>query len=98
MPYVNQVYRDVIDPMMDGLMAYIGGMSRVEELSAGNLNYIITKIINEWVRSKGLRYATINEVKGVLHCVIDEFNRRIVGPYEDSKIEDNGDVYPPELL
>jgi len=98
MPYVKQEQRDVIDPMMDGIMAYVGGTTRTEDLAAGNLNYIITKIISEWVLSKGLRYATINEVKGVLHSVIDEFDRRVVGPYEDRKIEDNGDVYPPVLL
>jgi len=67
-------------------------------LKTGDLNYIITKIIDRWVSSKGSSYATINEVVGVLNCVVAEFNRRVVGPYEDIKKDVNDDVYSPENL
>lgn len=58
----------------------------------GNLNYLITKLMAQYVKENGLNYRTINDVVGVLTCAKDEFYRRVVVPYEDSKIEENGDV------
>jgi hypothetical protein len=34
----------------------------------------------------------MNDVLGALHAAGLEFNRRIVAPYEDTKIEQNGDI------
>jgi hypothetical protein len=50
---------------------------------------VVTKII------KGiypLRYYHINKAVGVLECIKMEFYRRVAAPYEDTKIEQNGDV------
>lgn len=60
---------------------------------AGELNYVITEALIGYLRVKGLRYATLNEIVGVLECAKAEFQRRIVAPYEDMKIAENGDVY-----
>lgn len=60
---------------------------------AGELNYFITTIINNYIIKNTKSYTTLNEVIGVLECAKLELYRRIVAPYEDAKIEQNGDVY-----
>lgn len=61
---------------------------------AGELNFIITRAIDEYIRRKGgVRYAHINEVVGALGCVKLELYRRIAAPYEDRKRAENGDVH-----
>jgi hypothetical protein len=58
----------------------------------GELNYIITSIINNYYKQYG-GYAAINDVLGALEGAKLEFYRRVVAPYEDQKIQENGDVY-----
>ncbi len=59
----------------------------------GELNYAFTELIIDYLESKGLNYGTLNEVVGVLECCKLELYRRKAAPYEDEKIEENGDVY-----
>lgn len=61
--------------------------------SAGELNYIISKYIDEYIISMGKDYNTLNEVAGVLACCQMEVYRRITAPYEDTKIIKNGEVF-----
>lgn len=61
--------------------------------NAGELNFCLTAIIKDYVERKGLSYQSINDVKGALQGALAEFDRRVVAPYEDQKIQDNGDVY-----
>ena len=61
--------------------------------SAGELNFLITFIIDDYIRQNGLNYNIINELIGVLECSKLELYRRIAAPYEDLKIQQNGDVY-----
>ena len=35
--------------------------------------------------------------RGALRCAQMEFYRRVAAPYEDKKIQENGDVYPDDL-
>ena len=63
-------------------------------ISAGDLNYMITALITEYLGRKELNYQKINECIGVLECAKLELYRRIAAPYEDQKIQENGDVYP----
>lgn len=58
----------------------------------GDLNFVITTLISKYVKEKGKNYATLNTVLGVLSAVAREFYRRVVAPYEDIKIEENGDI------
>jgi hypothetical protein len=60
---------------------------------AGELNFFITTIIDSYIHKNTKCYTTLNEVIGVLECAKLELYRRIVSPYEDVKIEQNGDVY-----
>lgn len=57
----------------------------------GHMNYIISLLI-ERVYGQSLRYADHNEVVGMLNCVAEEFYRRKTAPYEDIKIESDGDL------
>jgi len=43
--------------------------------------------------NQGPSYQTINDIIGALEGAKMEFYRRVVVPYEDKKIKDNGDVY-----
>lgn len=61
--------------------------------NAGELNYVITQLCRLHLSHHGTKYDTINEVIGVLECAKQEFYRRLAAPYEDTKIQLNGDVY-----
>lgn len=60
--------------------------------TAGELNYILTLCVLEYIRNRGESYQTYCEVEGVLGHMGRELYRRRTGPYEDQKIEDNTDV------
>lgn len=60
--------------------------------TAGELNYAITRQVHSYIRQHGQRYETYNAVIGVLEAAKLELYRRLVAPYEDSKIQQNGDV------
>lgn len=57
----------------------------------GHMNYIISLLIQR-VYGESMRYADHNEVVGLLNCVQQEFYRRFTAPYEDEKIEQEGDL------
>jgi len=80
MPYIDQARR-----------AEINDSSLVE--TPGELNWLITILISEYVNKKGMSYTTLNEVVGVLECAKLELYRRVASPYEDQKMQQNGDVY-----
>lgn len=87
MPYVKQEIRDQYDSLIHELSQKLCGMP------IGNMNYVLTKLIELRWENEENSYFTINEIMGVLECVKQEFYRRIAEPYEDKKIKENGDVY-----
>ena len=62
-----------------------------QAVSEGELNYILTRLVLSWLEDPN--YKAYNAAIGVLECVKQELYRRSVGPYEDTKKEENGDVY-----
>jgi hypothetical protein len=82
MPYINQEDR----------AALLSG-ERVAAQTAGELNFVITQAIRTYFWSKGGSYQTINDIVGALEGAKAEFQRRVVAPYEDFKIKQNGDIY-----
>jgi len=84
MPYITQNDRYKFDVALIAL-------PRIE--TAGELNYLITQLARKYILDHGLRYEHINAIRGALVCVGDEFYRRVIAPYEDKKIAENGDVY-----
>ena len=89
MPYITKDSREVLDYAILELAARINHGDGF----AGKLNYAISKLFNYTLKDKGLNYANINEMIGALECIKLELYRRIASPYEDKKIELNGDVY-----
>lgn len=89
MPYIHQDRRLTINLDVQEVI------NTLEELGykKGDLNYVITKLVQYYVKYHGKRYDTLSDVTGVLNDVKTEFERRVVVPYEDNKIIENGDVY-----
>jgi len=67
------------------------------DASVGDLNFLITTLLDEYLSVHGLSYTNINNLVGVLDCVKLELYRRIAAPYEDQKLDINGDVYTCNL-
>lgn len=61
-------------------------------IGCGQLNYAITILIKEYIEGHGVSYATFNDCLGALEGAKMELYRRKIAPYEDIKIQQNGDV------
>lgn len=59
----------------------------------GELNYLITKLVDSFLVMSGVSYTSLNAAIGVLECAKLELYRRVAAKYEDEKMSDNGDVY-----
>ncbi len=70
------------------------GYSETAE-NAGELNYMFSKCIDNYIKAKGKSYQVFNDVIGALACQSQELYRRKIADYEDRKCELNGDVYDP---
>lgn len=94
MPYITQERRRELD----------GGQ---EPWTAGELNYVLTRTCIRFLMRRHeiyqdqpenliahpLNYGDLNEVAGALDLCKAEFQRRVVGCYENAKMQQNGDVY-----
>jgi len=87
MPYIEQERRKEIQSVNLGMIDYD------EILTAGELNFAISKIIAVYLSNNGTQYRTINDILGALEGAKLEFYRRVAVPYEERKIEENGDIY-----
>lgn len=86
MPYIEQSRRDALRPIVGAIYG-----TRLE--TAGEVNYVITQVLVQYLSKDRTSYAALNEVIGVLECAKLEVYRRLAAPYEDTKIEENGDVF-----
>ena len=60
--------------------------------SAAELNYMITYCVKAFLNGRPLNYSVLNDCVGAIEGAKMEFQRRYVGPYEEKKLEQNGDV------
>ena len=82
MPYIEQKRRNLL-------------LKKGHDMEgAGDLNYIITRILNRYIEHRGTSYQTYNDIIGALEAAKLEIYRRLIAPYEDEKCKTNGDVYP----
>jgi len=81
MPYIVAKKRRILEPVVS------------PSEHAGDLNFVISRLCNRYIKTNGMCYAVVNEVIGVLECAKLELYRRVAAPYEDKKIEENGDVF-----
>ena len=87
MPYIKQEDRNKLDIYIEELCQALS-----QDNNEGEYNYAITKLIHNYVASKGKNYKTLNSAVGILECAKAEFIRVVVSPYEDIKIKENGAV------
>jgi len=85
MPYIKKEDRDRI---FDG----------DSPSNAGELNFLITLMIDEYWHENGMNYQAFNDIIGALEGAKMEYYRRRVAYYEMVKCQENGDVlrYVPE--
>ena len=84
MPYIIKDSREDLDNI-------ISKFPEIPTLSDGELTYIIYKLLLDHIKYNK-SYSTLSSCMGILECVKSEFYRRVISPYEDKKIEENGDV------
>lgn len=86
MPYIKKDQRVEL--------SYVTKHFKSLPLTAGELNYLVTCLVKNFVEQDGvLTYTRINAAVGALECAKLELYRRIASPYEDEKIRESGDVY-----
>lgn len=86
MPYISNEARAKYQPLVIRIRN-----SEIDQV--GDLNYLITTLVDTYLDHYGVHYSSINRVIGVLECAKLELYRRIAAPYEDKKISTNGDVF-----
>jgi len=94
MPYIDKKLRKEYDDFVDLLSKKVRTLSEQDARTpCGDLNYIISTLIEKTYGEYGDCYSDFNEKIGILECAKLELYRRRVAPYEDKKVEVNGDVY-----
>jgi len=89
MPYITQQQREPLAESIDTLLNIITDNDGLE----GKLNYIISSIMSGILETEGVNYTILNKMIGVLECAKLELYRCMASPYEDLKLEENGEVY-----
>jgi len=95
-PYIKNKNRKHYDDLILDLCMRLRLNNPTNDSLCGSLNYIIFKIVKGLIEPQydgGERsYARFNAIIGALDCCKSEINRRLISPYEDQKIVENGDV------
>lgn len=82
MPYVKQDRRPDLDMV-------VSLMNDVEVIANGDLNYILYAFCKRNIKPS---YNNYKNYLGELNEAAEEIRRRLLAPYEDEKIVENGDV------
>ena len=82
MPYIKQDRRDVLDQIVDA-------MDVANVKADGDLNYILFAFCKRYVSPS---YNNYKNFCGEIYQCATEIERKLLGPYEDEKIRNNGDV------
>ena len=95
-------------PYIDGAGKFIyeDGIREIAETFAetgagdGDLNYVLTKVALAWLmyHKPPWGYSLRADVIKAFEAAKLEYYRRVLVPYEEKKIAENGDVYPREVL
>ncbi len=70
-------------------------VSHYEPVNPGQLTYALTRLVVEYADKCGPRFQTFAEILGALEATKLEMYRRVVAPYENKKLAENGDCYAP---
>ncbi len=86
MPYISKARRDAL--FSDSLTDFNNTPS-----TKGELNYLITEIMIDYLNHHGLSYTNISNASDAARDAANEMDRRILSLYEDKMAKKNGDVY-----
>ncbi len=84
MPYIPQEKRDLFDPALEKLSGEIK--------TQGELNYCIFKLSALIVRRVGKNYDNLSMCSSAMEHAKLEWYRKFLGPYEDEKIQEHGEI------
>jgi hypothetical protein len=87
MPYIKENRRENL---------YDGKYIKVEAIeNAGDIQYAIAEMVDFYLRygPGKFNYQKCNDIMGALAGAQMEFYRKVVAPYEDEKILENGGLY-----
>lgn len=86
MPYIKDKDKDKMKDAIDHLLSYVR--------SKGDLNYAICELVGRLILeiSPKISYTSMSEWIDGVHDAETELRRRLLEPYEDLKISQNGDV------
>ena len=88
MPYIKAEDRG---QYFEAIMDLVEILKKTPEIDRdGHVNYVVTVLLKQLYNPP--KYRRYNKAVGVLECIKLEFYRRMVAPYEDLKIDENGDV------
>lgn len=84
MPYIKKAGRLPLNILIETLAEIIS--------SKGDLNYVICELVGQLILNTKISYTQISEWIDGVDGAENELRRRLLDPYEDLKIEQNGDV------
>ena len=87
MPYIKQSDREIIGQVT---------IDQFTPSNAGDLQYVIARMIHNYHVEHGLNYQMANNIMGALAGAQQEYYAAVVSPYEQRKLQDNGAVYFPD--
>ena len=91
MPYVTREIRRQVKAPLEELIAYVHAQEPTKQ--DGTLNYIISELVARSIKpASGWRYNLLHRARAVFTLAGEEFSRRLVAPYEDQAIKNNGDT------
>jgi hypothetical protein len=85
MPYIDSESRDRLENLVKTMC-----LTKIE--TAGELNYLLTRLVHVFLDQGGYSYRGFNDVMGALEGCKLELYRRHIGEYENLKANQNGDV------
>jgi len=100
MPYIDKKNREIYNSLIDEIALKLNSSEQL----AGDLNYVISRLcwqlcgyIPKEPDSRNMligerKYFQMNQILGAMEAAKFELYRKIVAPYEDKKILENGDI------
>lgn len=102
MPYINEDERleldEAVKTLAEAILDNQTSLNNPHDFSnyLGRINYCFSRCLS--MVMKDISYKKIAMITGVLENIKQEFYRRAASPYEDRKINENGDIREYKLL
>lgn len=90
MPYIKPAERPQYEELVEELASILA--AKPHTVRAGHLNYVVSSVVRRMLRKTEGRYKDHNDIMGALICLMLEFYSMDTRPYEDEKIDQNGDI------